>query len=71
MNEIARYFDSRADDWEKTFNRPSAVQGAVAAIAGIGPAPVCSISVAARASWPTSISPSECRRWLRSTLRLA
>ena len=37
MNEIARYFDSRADDWEKTFNRPSAVQGAVAAIAGIGP----------------------------------
>ena len=37
MNDIAEYFNGRADDWEKNFNNPSPVQGAVAAIAGIGP----------------------------------
>lgn len=36
MNEIARYFDKRADDWDRTFNRSNPVQGAVAVIAGIG-----------------------------------
>lgn len=37
MNEIAEYFNGRADDWEKNFNMPSPVQGAVVAIAGIAP----------------------------------
>ena len=37
MNDVAEYFNERADDWEKNFNSPSPVQGAVAAIAGIGP----------------------------------
>lgn len=36
MNEIAEYFNGRADDWEKNFNNPSPVQGAVAAMVGIG-----------------------------------
>lgn len=37
MNEMARYFDGRAEEWERNFSRPSPVQGAVAAIAGIRP----------------------------------
>lgn len=37
MNAIAKYFNERTDDWENNFNKPSPVQGAVAAIAAIGP----------------------------------
>ena len=36
MNEIAQYFDALADEWERSLNWPSPVQGAVAAIAGVG-----------------------------------
>ncbi len=35
MNDIAEYFNGRADDWEKNFNNPSFVQPVVAAIAGV------------------------------------
>lgn len=35
MNAIAQYFDGRADEWDRTFNRKSPVQEAVATIAGV------------------------------------